>query len=111
MRNIYQEITVHEDETHDYIGMIMMHEIETQQKKIDINDCLESFIEEEPDEKRKPVNIPETNYLFKTREGSVEKILKRKSGYFMQLLQNYFCPYPFSYGKEILVPPLASVSP
>jgi hypothetical protein len=43
---------------------------------------METFLEEQPDKKLKPVMTPVTNYLFKTHVKVVNKIPKQKSGLF-----------------------------
>jgi hypothetical protein len=72
-----KEITIHEGMSHDYLGMLITYDREKRQVKIDtekyINDCITSFIEEEPDLKLKQVSTPAANYLFKTRE-SIERL-------------------------------------
>jgi hypothetical protein len=70
LREIYKEITVQIDQTHDYLGMIMEHERESGSAKINMKRYIESIIErfkeEEPHEKLKSVTTPATNNLFKT---------------------------------------------
>ena len=36
LRSIYQQITVHEEKSHDYLGMIMMHDVKNQSIRIDM---------------------------------------------------------------------------
>jgi hypothetical protein len=77
----YKGITVHEEDSHDYLGMIMTHNVNDQKVTIDMrkykSDCINEFQDQEPDEKITIVNTPATNNLFKTR--SAEKISKRRS--------------------------------
>ncbi len=84
LKEHYKEITIHEEDSHDYLGMIMMHDIKDQKVTIDmrkyISDCIDEFQDQEPDEKIKTVNTPTTDNLFKTR--SAEKISKRRSKIF-----------------------------
>jgi len=83
LRKIYQDITVDEGDVHDYLGMIMEHDRKLKMVKIDmtkyIQETIESFKEEEPEERLKPVNTPATNNLFKTRT-NVEKLSSRRAG-------------------------------
>jgi hypothetical protein len=50
LRMIHEEIMVHEEDSHDYLGMIMTHDIQNQTIKIDmkkyISGCIEEFINE-----------------------------------------------------------------
>jgi hypothetical protein len=68
LKEHYKEITIHEEDSHDYLGMIMMHDIKDQKVTIDmrkyISDCLDGFQDQEPDEKIKTVNTPATDHLF-----------------------------------------------
>jgi hypothetical protein len=84
LKIIYKEITVHEKDSHDYFWMIMTRNIQNQTVKIDmkkyIRGCIEEFIEEEPDERMRPVHTPASNYLFRVRD--VEKISRRRVGLF-----------------------------
>jgi len=81
LREIYKEITVQEDDTHDYLGVIMEHDREVGSVKINmgsyIETTIEGFKEEEPHEKLKTVTTPATNNLLKTRDGEVEKLSKQ----------------------------------
>lgn len=63
LRKIYGEITVHKGDTHYNLGMVMTHNREKQQVKIDvkkyINNCINSSIEEDRDVvKIKQVSTP-----------------------------------------------------
>lgn len=75
---------MHEKDSHDYFWMIMTRNIQNQTVKIDmkkyIRGCIEEFIEEEPDERMRPVHTPASNYLFRVRD--VEKISRRRVGLF-----------------------------
>jgi len=81
LKEHFKEITVHEEDSHDYLGMIMMHDVKDQMVTIDmrkyISECVDKFQDQEPDEKIKTVNTPATDNLFKTR--NAEKISKRRS--------------------------------
>jgi hypothetical protein len=85
LRDIYQEITVHKGDIHDYLGMIMIYDRE--QKAIEINmekyieGIINGFYKDEPDENIKPVTTPATNNLFKTRT-NVDKLSKCRAGVF-----------------------------
>jgi hypothetical protein len=75
--DIYKEITVHEGEVHDYLGMIMEHDRETRTVKINmkkyIEDTITGITEEEPELILRHAATPATDNLFRTRE-CVEKI-------------------------------------
>ena len=55
MKEIYEEITVHAEDSHDYLGMIMTHDVKNKKVKIDMKryicECIDEFEENEPDEK------------------------------------------------------------
>jgi hypothetical protein len=84
LKEIYGEITVNDETSHDYLGMIMIHHVERQTIEISmekyINCCINEFIDEEPDERIQLVKTPATNYLFKTRD--MDKISQRKGKLF-----------------------------
>jgi hypothetical protein len=84
LKDLYQEITVHKGDTHDYLGMIMTYDKVRKCIKINmekyIEGILSGFRDDDPDEKVKPVSTPATNNLFKTRE--TDKLLKRRAGIF-----------------------------
>jgi len=84
LKDIYQEITIHEGDTHDYLGMIMTYDKVRKCIKINmekyIEGILSGFRDDDPDEKVKPVSTPDTNNLFKTRE--TDKLSKRRAGIF-----------------------------
>jgi len=77
LADIYKEITVHEGEVHDYLGMIMEHDRETRTVKINmkkyIEDTITGITEEEPELILRHAATPATDNLFRTRE-CVEKI-------------------------------------
>jgi hypothetical protein len=79
---------VHEEKSHDYLGMIMMHDVKNQSIRIDmkkyISRCIDEFINEEPDEVMRPVNTPAANYLFRIRD--VEKFSKLRVGLFHSMV-------------------------
>jgi hypothetical protein len=81
---MYQEITVNDGDTHDYLGMIMTYDKVRKCMKINmekyIEGILSGFRDDDPDEKVKPVSTPATNNLFKTRE--TDKLSKRRAGIF-----------------------------
>jgi ethanolamine ammonia-lyase small subunit len=70
-----------------HLGMRMVHDLEEQCVTIDMKFFIENYIkdfkEEEQAVKLKPVNTTAANHLFKTREGSVEKISKGRAGIFL----------------------------
>jgi hypothetical protein len=82
LREIYHEITVHDGDTHDYLGMVMEHNRESKSVKINmtkyIAETIEEFAEEEPKESFKIVTTPATNNLFRTRM-DVKKLSKRRA--------------------------------
>jgi hypothetical protein len=84
LKDIYQEIAIHEGDTHDYLGMIMTYDKVRKCIKINmekyIEGILSGFRDDDPDEKVKPVSTPDTNNLFKTRE--TDKLSKRRAGIF-----------------------------
>jgi len=85
LRDIYQEITVHEGDTHDYLGMVMIYDRERKAIKINMEKYIEGIInglyKDEPNENIEPVTTPATNNLFKTRT-NVNKLSKRRAGVF-----------------------------
>jgi len=85
LRDIYKEITVHEGDEHDYLGMIMTHDREQGNPKINMEKYIEgtikTFLDEEP-EKLRQVMTPATNNLFQTRDGESAKLSKKKAGVF-----------------------------
>jgi hypothetical protein len=44
LRKIYQEMMVHDGESHDYLGMVMTHDKERQQVKTDMGRYIENCI-------------------------------------------------------------------
>jgi len=86
LKNIYQEITVHKELSHDYLGMIMTHDHDKQCITIDMQkyilDCVSKFEEEFPEEKLKPVATPATNSLFKVRNDNAIKLSKERAKIF-----------------------------
>jgi hypothetical protein len=84
LKDIYQEITVHESDTHDYLGMIMIYNKVRKCMKMNmekyIEGILSGFRDDDPDKKVKPVSTPATNNLFETRE--TVKLSKRRAGIF-----------------------------
>jgi hypothetical protein len=46
------------------------------------HDCINTFIEEQPDEKLRPSMTPAANYLFKTCDGLVDTISKQRTALF-----------------------------
>jgi hypothetical protein len=71
LRKIYDEITVHEGDEYDYLGMIMTHNRENKSVRINMEKYIEGvidvFLMDEPDEPVKIVATPATNNLFKVR--------------------------------------------
>jgi len=82
LREIYQEITVHEGTSHDYLGMIMTHNLDKQCVTINMENyilaCIECFEEEVSDERLRSANTPASSYLFKTRKDKGGVKLTRK---------------------------------
>ncbi len=70
LQSIYKEITVHRGPTHDYFGMVMTYDQETQSVRIDmeryIEECIKDFEEERQEKTLKKVNTPATDNVFKT---------------------------------------------
>jgi hypothetical protein len=81
LQKIYDEITVHEGDEHDYLGMVMTHNRENNSVKINmelyIEGILDMFQMDEPDEPLKIVVTPATNNLFKTRKETGEMKLSK----------------------------------
>jgi hypothetical protein len=71
LQKIYDEITVHKGDEHDYLGMVMTHNRENNSVKINMEKYIEGILDmfqmDEPDEPLKIVVTPATNNLFKTR--------------------------------------------
>jgi len=90
LKDIYREITVHEDDTHDYLGMIMSRDRKNQCVTINMEkyviDCIEEFEKEVPNKKLKPACTPATNYLFKVRTGSNIDLPKQKASLFHSMV-------------------------
>jgi hypothetical protein len=90
LKAIYNEVTVHEEEIHDYLGMIMEHDRKAGSVKINMRAYIEGTIialyEDEPDEKLREVSTPVTNNLFKIREGEVEKLSHKRAKTFHSLV-------------------------
>ncbi len=86
LEDIYEEIMVHEGNTHNYLGMIMTYDKEKKCVRINMEKSIEEIInvfkENEPDEKIKTVMTPATNNLFKARGGGVNKVSKQRAGNF-----------------------------
>jgi len=86
LQDIYKEITVHKGDEHDYLGMIMTHDREQGYVKINmmkyIEGTIETFLEEEPDQKLKQVLTPATNNFFRTRNDECDKLSKKRAGTF-----------------------------
>jgi hypothetical protein len=86
LKEIYQEITVHEGTSHDYLGMIMTHDLDKQCVTINMEKyilaCIEDFEEEASDERLKSVSTPASNYLFKTRKDNGVKLTWEKAKLF-----------------------------
>jgi len=82
LREIYKEITVHEGDVHDYLGMVMEHDREKRSVKINmekyIADTIQALKEDDPDVHLKVVTTPATNNLFKTRE-EAEKLSQKRA--------------------------------
>lgn len=55
-----------------------------------ILEIINVFKESDPDEKIKSVMTPATNNLFKTRDGSVDKVSARRTGIFHATVANLF---------------------
>jgi len=86
LRNIYTDIMETMDQTHDYLGMVMSHDKEKKQVTINmckyIQDVIDCFKEELPEEKIKNVTTPAINNLFKTRDSNVVKVSMQKASVF-----------------------------
>jgi hypothetical protein len=90
LKAIYNKVTVHEEEIHDYLGMIVEHDCEAGSVKINMRAYIEGTVialhEDEPDEKLKEVSTPATNNLFKIQEGEVEKLLHKRAKTFHSIV-------------------------
>jgi hypothetical protein len=87
LQKIYDEITVHKGDEHDYLGMVMTHNRENNSVKINMEKYIEGILDmfqmDEPDEPLKIVVTPATNNLFKTRKETGEmKLSKIRTGTF-----------------------------
>jgi hypothetical protein len=86
LKEIYQEITVHEGTSHDYLGMIMTHDLDKQCVTINMENyilaCIEGFEEEVSDERLRSANTLASNYLFKTRQDNGVKLTREKAKLF-----------------------------
>jgi hypothetical protein len=87
LKDIYQEITIHEGDTHDYLGIIITYDKVRKCTKINmgkyIEGILSGFRDDDPDEKVKPMSTPATNNCLKP-----EKLIncrKGELGFFIQL--------------------------
>jgi hypothetical protein len=49
---------VHHKDSHDYLGMVMSHDVENKKVTIDMRKCIQEFQDQEPDERIKLVNTP-----------------------------------------------------
>jgi len=86
LRKIYDEITVHEGDEYDYLGMIMTHNRENKSVRINMEKYIEGvidvFLMDEPDEPVKIVATSVTNNLFKVRNNGGIKLSKAHAGTF-----------------------------
>jgi hypothetical protein len=86
LRKIYDEITVHEGDEYDYLGMIMTHNRENKSVRINMEKYIEGvidvFLMDEPDEPVKIVATPATNNLFKDRNVGEMKLWIARAGTF-----------------------------
>ena len=84
--DIYKEITVHEGDEHDYLGMIMTHDRDNGTVRINmekyITGIINMFLDYEPDETIKVVTTPATNNLFKIRQCEDILLSPRRAGVF-----------------------------
>ncbi len=91
LKNIYEEITVNEEESHDYLGMILTHDRENQVIDVDmrkyIMSCVEEFHKDEPDERICLVITPATNFLFRTR--NAQKLSKKRASLFHSIVAKF----------------------
>lgn len=94
LRSIYTDITVTTDQTHDYLGMVMSHNKESKQVTINlekyIQDMIDCFKDEVPEEKIKKVTTLAMNNLFKTRSDSANKVIKQKASIFHATVAKLF---------------------
>jgi hypothetical protein len=86
LKNIYEEITAHRGQVHDYLGMVMTYNQEQQSVMVDmeryIKESIRDFQEDNHNVIWKIVSTPATDNLFKTRETGVEKLGKKEAGIF-----------------------------
>jgi hypothetical protein len=87
LREVYDEITVHYGEEHDYLGMTLMYKPEQKTilltMKDYVNDVLDQIKQDNEDEMIKTVKTLASENLFKTRKKSDDTQLnKYKSGQF-----------------------------
>jgi hypothetical protein len=78
LKAIFGEITVHEEEEHDYLGMIMKYDWNKKSVQINMGECIsgcvEEFKEDVPETVFKTVITPASVHLFQVRETGVEKL-------------------------------------
>ena len=88
LKEIYKGITMSEEMSHNYLGMIMTHNREKQTVDIDmkkyIAPCVEEFQKDEPDEEIRLVNTPATNFPFRTKDAKI--LSKKRAGIFHSLV-------------------------
>jgi hypothetical protein len=95
LRKIYKDITVHEGDEHDYLGMIMTQNREQGSVKMNmekyIEGTIETFLIKEPDEKLKHVTTPATNNLFRTRDGENSRVSVKRAAVFHATVAKLLC--------------------
>jgi len=82
---------VHQENTHDYLGMFMSHDVENQKVMIDmrkymrkyIHDCVQEFQDHDIDEKLHLVNTPATIYY--SRQEMLKRFLRERVKFFIRL--------------------------
>ncbi len=81
LKDIYKEITVHEGENHDYLGMLITYNKDEQSVTLNmknyIEGCIEEFEQEYQSEVTRIVATPATNQLFKVRSNKETIVLNK----------------------------------
>jgi len=94
LREIYCEITVHDGDTHYYLGVVMEHSRESKSVKINMKKyivgTIEEFAEEEPEESLKIVTTPATNNLFRTQMDEKKKYPREGQRFITQQWRSYY---------------------
>ncbi len=93
MREVYDEITVHYGEEHDYLGMTLIYKPEQKTILLTIkdyvNDVLDQIKQNNEDEMIKTVKTLASENLFKTRKKSDDNSINISQDNFILQWQNF----------------------